>query len=177
MIEEALNANVKDKFTKMAEELISKGFEAEKIAAVMLQLHFGAEESQLKDIKVETRSKPISQGTFHPTGDFQKIVIDIGRNSRVAPNHIVGAITERTSLSGKDIGKIEIFDDRTVVAVPSSSITSVIDEMVGCKICGQPTKTLLFLDKQKPAAMRYYGKNEKDSGSRKTNGYRPKRSY
>ncbi|MDD4699270.1 MAG: DEAD/DEAH box helicase [Oscillospiraceae bacterium] len=176
-IEEALNSRAKDKFTNMAQELISKGYEAEKIAAVMLQLHFGTEETHLKDIKVEARSKPIAQGSFRANGDFQKIVIDIGRSNRVAPNHIVGAITERTSLSGKDIGKIEIFDDRTVVAVPSSNISSVVDDMVGCKICGQPTKTALFSDKQKPAARRYYGKNEKDSNSRRTNGYRPKRSY
>ena len=176
-VEEALNATIKDKFTNMVGQLISKGYEAEKIAAVMFQLHFGAEETQLKDIKVEARSVPVAQGSFRPAGDYQKIVIDIGRSNHVAPNHIVGAITERTSLSGKDIGKIEIFDDSTVVAVPSKNVSIVIDEMVGCKICGKPTKTAIFADSQKPAARRYYGKNDQDKNSRKTNGYRPKRSY
>lgn len=169
-VEEALNSRINAKYTNMANQLISKGYAAEDIAAAMIQLHFGTEETQLSDIKVEAKSKPGTQGSFHSNGDYQKIVIDIGRSNRIAPNHIVGAITERTCLSGKDIGKIEIFDDRTVVAIPSKNISTVVEDMAGCKICGQPTKTALMADKQKPAAKRFYGKSNKDRNSRKNSG-------
>ena len=73
---------------------------------------YGVEESALPVIQMEKKRRK---------GDFIKIRINIGREHRIAPNFIVGAIAERTSLSGQDIGKIEIFDEDTLVEIPRSS--------------------------------------------------------
>ena len=54
------------------------------------------------------------------------------------------AITERTSLKGKDIGKIEIYDNNTVVSVPEHDIDETLAQMKNLKICGNPTVTTLY---------------------------------
>ena len=73
--------------------------------------------------------------------------MDIGRSSHAAPNHIVASITERSMLHGSDIGKIEIYDDYSVVAVPADTLDEVLDSMYGAKVCGRPVKARAFTEK------------------------------
>lgn len=133
-----ISNNVNDKYLHMADVLLSEGYAPEKIIASLLQLHFGTFDlniDEVKSIKNSSKSKSVS---------YKKIVINIGRAKRVAPNHIVGAITESTVLSGKDIGKIEIFDDKTIVSVPEYALDDTIAQMKDCKICGTPTVTKVY---------------------------------
>lgn len=162
IVEETLSNEIPATYTKMVETLMEKGHDAEAIAAAVLKLHFGQNEVALSEIK--SSSNYNSQDRGATAGGFGKMVINIGRDNRVAPNHIVGAITERTNLAGNDIGKIEIFDDRTVVSIPASRIEEIVDEMVGCKICGRPTITTLLA--QKPAFNRNGGGSRGNGGNR-----------
>ena len=84
-------------YLDVVEELVAQGYSAEQIAAAALGMVYGVEESTLPVIQMEKKRRK---------GDFIKIRINIGREHRIAPNFIVGAIAERTSLSGQDIGKI-----------------------------------------------------------------------
>ncbi|MEG0754201.1 MAG: DEAD/DEAH box helicase, partial [Angelakisella sp.] len=125
---------------EMLSQLLEKGHSAEAIATALLQLHFGSRQpTELADIRPEPAAFSGNRG-----GGYQKIQLDVGRDNRVAPNHIVGAITERTCLSGRDIGKIEIYDTKTIVSIPAASAAQVMQEMDGCKISGRPTKTILL---------------------------------
>ncbi len=126
-------------YLEVVEELMRQGYSAELVAAAALQLVYGAEESTLPIIQMEKKRRK---------GDFVKIRINIGRSSRIAPNYIVGAIAERTNLSGKDIGKIEIFDEDCLVEIPRDSADAVIEAMVGCKINGIETETRRWLTKE-----------------------------
>lgn len=125
-------------YKEVAEELVQKGYNPTTIAAVALEMAFGRPKTDFPEIK-QFRPKAGLQG---PRGSFRKIEINIGRENHIAPNHIVGAITERSDLSGRDIGKIEIYDDKTIVAIPDSQIESTVKAMDGCKICGKPTVTV-----------------------------------
>ncbi|MEG0853726.1 MAG: C-terminal helicase domain-containing protein, partial [Angelakisella sp.] len=83
---------------EMLSQLLEKGHSAEAIATALLQLHFGSRQpTELADIRPEPAAFSGNRG-----GGYQKIQLDVGRDNRVAPNHIVGAITERTCLSGRD---------------------------------------------------------------------------
>ncbi|MFZ2537757.1 MAG: DEAD/DEAH box helicase [Oscillospiraceae bacterium] len=159
LIEKALVNEPAEIYTKMVNDLIEKGHDANKIAAFALELNFGKQDAEIVEIK--SKSKNFTRDT---DGQFRKIVISIGRDSRVAPNHIVGAITELTALNGSDIGKIEIFDNRSVVAVPSSRLEEVVDAMLGCKICGKPTTTMPMME-------------ENNSNSNSGGAYRGKPSF
>lgn len=58
-----------------------------------------------------------------------KIFIGAGRQSRVGPNDLVGAIANESSLRGRDIGAIEIFEKFSLVEVPASNVDEVISAL------------------------------------------------
>lgn len=140
-IKSNLSGPINDKYMQMASSLQKEGYPSEKIIAALLCMHFGEfnlDIDEVKSIKNSSAAKSVS---------YKKIIINIGRTKRVAPNHIVGAITESTVLSGKDIGKIEIFDDKTIVCVPEHALDDTIKQMKNCKICGTPTVTKIYKSK------------------------------
>ena len=126
-------------YLELVTELMTQGYSAEQIAAAALGMVYGVEESALPVIQMEKKRRK---------GDFVKIRINIGRDQRIAPNFLVGAIAERTSLSGRDIGKIEIFDEDSLVEIPRSAEEEVLAAMVGCKINGIDTETRRWLTKE-----------------------------
>ena len=132
-------------YTEMVDLLLAKGYSLYDIAAAALQMNFAEKEIKIADIKQERKQYGKKADT-----DFSKIMIDIGRSSHAAPNHIVASLTERSPLHGSDIGKIEIYDDYSVVAIPSDSVEEVLDRMYGAKVCGRPVKTRPF--EERPAS-------------------------
>ncbi len=135
----ALESERSPAYVNMVNMLLEKGYSLFDIAAAALQMSFAEKEIKIEDIHKERR-----QHSKNKDVDFSKIVLDIGRSSHAAPNHIVASITERSMLHGADIGKIEIYDDHSIVSIPSDSVEEVIDMMYGAKVCGKPVKTRAF---------------------------------
>ncbi|HEX3026638.1 MAG TPA: DEAD/DEAH box helicase [Clostridia bacterium] len=71
-----------------------------------------------------------------PKDGSSRIILNIGKMQHISPNHIVGAIAEKTSLSGSDIGKIQVLDNSTIVEIPGAQRQEVIDSLKGQKIKG-----------------------------------------
>ncbi|MEG0320940.1 MAG: DEAD/DEAH box helicase [Oscillospiraceae bacterium] len=90
-----------------------------------------------KDFPVGKAGKPRL-----PNSAFADVMVDVGYENHVEPKHLVGAITERSGLSGYQVGKIEIFDNQAVVGVPADRVDEVLTAMKGCKICGKVTETV-----------------------------------
>ena len=149
----AIRSGKGEQYAEMVNLLLEKGFSLFDIAAAALQMNFSAKEINVADIKQEKK-----QYGRHSDVDFGKIVIDIGRSAHAAPNHIVASLTERSLLQGCDIGKIEIYDDYSVVAIPADAMEDVLDRMYGAKVCGRPVKIRPF--EEKPKERRSFGKNE-----------------
>ena len=148
--------NADSSYEKMIAELVNEGLSPEEIAGCALSLYFSKNKFDILEVKSLKERKQNSDND-----KFKKIVINIGRAKRVAPNHIVGAITERTNLSGGDIGKIEIFDDLTIVSVPEKHFDSTVQMMKNCKICGTPTTTKAYKSKSPFESL-----NHKNSGKK-----------
>ncbi len=165
-MEKALQAESIAVYAEMVSALIEKGYESERIAAAALSLRFRELGRPIKtavaqirhdsgDIaRTAVRSKDSSKRSSEPkprNRDFGTILIDIGSSSRVKVNHIVGAVTDRTGISGSEIGKVDISVDQTLVEIPSPLIDKVVEEMRGCKICGKPTHTFLLSETPRKA--------------------------
>lgn len=63
--------------------------------------------------------------------DMVRLFINAGKNQRVKPNDIVGAITGETGIPGKSIGEIAIFDKYSFVEVPkkfSEKVVKIMDK-------------------------------------------------
>ena len=155
-VEKAIAEPASERFRDMVNMLLSRGYSLFDIAAAGMKLNFSEKEIKINDIVTERK-----QFSKNGITDFSRIMLNIGRASRVAPNHIVASITERSLLHGGDIGKIEIFDDHSVVSVPSSSLDEVIDSMYGAKICGRPVQVSLYEKKPRRAPKIHSGNNRR----------------
>ncbi len=156
-----LDEPVPDRYRDMVNSLLSQGYSLFDIAAAALKKCFAEKEIKVKNIESDRKRK--SKGSIT---DFSKIMLNIGRANRVAPNHIVGCITEKSILSGGDIGKIEIYDDFSIVSVPADSVEEVLDRMYGAKVCGKPVRTVLYEEKSKQKSSR---RKNTDNYGRKRN--------
>lgn len=116
---------------ELLERLTDEGFTAEQIAATLLGMRISKETRTIPEF-----IKPV-QRMRESGGRSCKIEISLGRQNRIAPNFILGALAEATGLPGKAFGKIDIFDNYTTVEVPESDCSRIIENMTGTKINGQ----------------------------------------
>jgi ATP-dependent RNA helicase DeaD len=68
-----------------------------------------------------------------------RLFIGAGRQAGVRPKDLVGAIANETSLSGRDIGAIEIADKFSLVEVPDAAVDEVIRAIKATTIKGKKT--------------------------------------
>ena len=138
-----IESGVDAPYREMAEALIEAGCDAETIAAAAMQAAWKREELQLQDITFERRS---ADG-----GQYRRIVISLGRRNRIAPNHVVSAVAEKANIPGREIGKIEIYDDHCFVGVPAGRAEQIVRALRGLKICGLPAAVRLYQEKNAPS--------------------------
>ena len=59
-------------------------------------------------------------------GGTTRLYVGLGRSQGIRPQDLVGAIAGESSLSGRDIGAIEIGDRFSLVEIPESAVDEVI---------------------------------------------------
>ncbi len=131
----ALSEEVPMEFRTMVGKLMAEGHEPALIASAAMQLCFQRDDAGLVDIELDRKA---DDGRL-----YRKLFLSIGRRQKVAPNHIVSAIAGRANIRGSEIGKIEIYDERTVVGVPSDRAAAIERAMQGATICGYPVRARL----------------------------------
>ena len=145
----------------MVAELMEKGFDATAIAAAVLEMHFGKPDANMQSNMFEQADVPKPK--------YQKMVLNIGRQSRVAPNNIVGAITQYAGIQGHDIGRIDIMDKQTIVMIAENKIKQTITSMTNCKINGSNVSaSLCGFTYETPSAKNFGGNSY---GNRSSSGY------
>ena len=97
--------------------------------------------------------KPLKKGNRRGA-DTVKIDLNIGRNRRIAPNFILGALVDATGMSGQDFGKIDIFDSHTTVEIPESEMDYILDSTGTLRINGNKVEVKLYKggSKEKPVS-------------------------
>ncbi len=153
---ETITEGVSESYQTMVSEMMEAGCDLQMIAAAAMQAAFRKDEISLEDIAFERKS---SSG-----GMYRKIIISIGRRQKVAPNHIVSAVAERAHIPGKEIGKIEIYDERTIVGVPADRAEEIVRSLKGLKINGCDTHSKL--SSEKPSASPRPGERNRRDGRR-----------
>ncbi|MEZ6141470.1 MAG: DEAD/DEAH box helicase [Zavarzinella sp.] len=68
---------------------------------------------------------------------MSKLYFGIGRDARVGPGDLVGAIANETGIAGKDLGTIDLTDRFALVEVPQELAGYVIEVMDGARIKGR----------------------------------------
>jgi ATP-independent RNA helicase DbpA len=75
------------------------------------------EEARNKPVKIDPVSSLKTRENFKLSPPMVTLCINGGRKSKIRPGDILGALTANTSLPGKQIGKIDIFDNVAYVAI------------------------------------------------------------
>lgn len=147
---------------ELLERLTSLGLTAEQVAATLLGMR----------ISKETRTVPeFIKPVFRPRdekgrakGNSCKIEISLGRQNRIAPNFVLGALVDATGMAGKNFGKIDIYDRYTTVEVPEEDCEHILDSMTGTKINGQKIEVKRYEGKSTDAKS---GANRRNQDSEK----------
>jgi ATP-dependent RNA helicase DeaD len=72
-----------------------------------------------------------------PDAGMETFRIEVGYQHGVKPGNIVGAIANEGGIDSKNIGRIEIYDDYSVLDMPSDLGGDVLDHLAGIKVAGQ----------------------------------------
>jgi ATP-dependent RNA helicase DeaD len=78
-----------------------------------------------------------NRGARAPSSGMTRLFVGAGREGGVRPQDLVGAITGESSLSGRQIGAIEIAQRFSLVEVPDEAADEVVDAMRGATIRGK----------------------------------------
>ena len=136
---DTITNGVEQVYQDMVSEMLDGGCDLNMIAAAAMQAAFSKEEVKLEDIVFERKS---ADGSM-----YRKLIISVGRAQKIAPNHIVSAVAERAGIPGRAIGKIEIFDDKSIVGVPADRAEQILHSLKGLKINGCPAPSRLSSEK------------------------------
>lgn len=122
----------------MLHRLIGMGLTAEQVAEAALERLLAGQRKALPEVQVVSRRGESRDGK--QTG----VVLSIGRRQRIAPNFILGAIADATGIPGKQVGKIDIYDDYTVVQLGAEDARLTAETMATCRINGHKTEVRLL---------------------------------
>ncbi|MBT5795118.1 MAG: ATP-dependent helicase, partial [Deltaproteobacteria bacterium] len=83
---------------------------------------------------------------------MERFRLEVGHNHEVQPNNIVGAIANEAGLDSQHIGRINIYDDYSVIDLPEGMPKDVFSDLKKVWVAGKQLNISLL-------------KNEKKSGS------------
>ncbi|HEX8637657.1 MAG TPA: DbpA RNA binding domain-containing protein, partial [Pyrinomonadaceae bacterium] len=120
-----------DLYLSIVEEIAEEsGSDISEIAAAAAFLGAGD-----KPLEVAVEPEP-KQFAFQEDG-MVRLFLDVGREARVGPADIVGAIANEAGVPGKAIGAIDVYDRFTLVDVPAEFAAQVIEGMSKARIRNQ----------------------------------------
>ena len=151
-LRDALQDDIPMAFQTMVGRLMAEGHAPALIASAAVRLLFERDDSSLADIELDHKS--------HDGKAYRKLILSAGRRQGVAPNHIVSCVAGRANIPGGQIGKIEIYDDRSIVGVPAERAEAIAKAMAGATLCGAPVTAKLLPDRAAPSPKPRPRKNE-----------------
>lgn len=127
-----------DEELKVVEKLLCDEYTANEIAAALVRVVTGKNTNEKQYMPNEYSAETSAEE------GMTRIKLYIGKTSKIAAKHIVGAIAGESGIAGKEIGKIEIFDTFTVVDVPNNMAEKIVSAMKNSKVNGKPTRVELL---------------------------------
>lgn len=144
-----------NKYDDILDRLASMGIDYREIAVRLINEHLQKEIAGLPEFDMP---KPLKKGKKSGAKTV-KIDISIGRNKKIAPNFILGALVDATGMSGQDFGKIDIFENHTTVEIPETETDYILESTNPMKINGNKVEIKLY--KGSPAGEKKSRRTEK----------------
>lgn len=143
---------------RVVRELAEEGVPFEAQAAALCTMMAGKDKrlARLRAVRPFTEKERATQSRREGK---RWLSVNIGSAEKIGPNFIVGAIVEETGLPRKEIGKIDILRDHTLVELTEEAAAEVLSKMQNLRIKG---KEVSFV--QSAEAPRSSQKEERRSG-------------
>ncbi len=138
-LREALESGEYDQHLSTVEELCDQHDPAD-IAAAAIHLLWESWVGTPKEAEEE-----VAAFGEQPEKGMTRLFISMGRQDKLRPADLVGAITNEAGLSGKNIGAIDIMDRSAFVEVPSEMAERVMEALGRTKLRGRRVKVGLAL--------------------------------
>ncbi|HEX7501904.1 MAG TPA: helicase-related protein, partial [Acidobacteriota bacterium] len=122
-----LEGGLQERHLALAERLLSGDTPSLEVTAALVGLLVGTDAPPAADSELAYRED-------EDDGRRATVVAAIGREHKVSPGDIVGAITGETGLPGKAIGAIRIFNRQSFIDIPASQAKALIETMNRCRI-------------------------------------------
>lgn len=165
--------NVSYEAYEILDKLAETGIDYREAAARIISAKLNAEMESLPEFDIPRLLKKGRKGA-----KTVKVDINIGRTKRIAPNFILGALVDATGMSGRDFGKIDIFDTHTTVEIPESEKEYILDSTNPMKINGNQVEVKLYTGAVKEIrGRRPEGKPKFDRKSRAYGGRKKSEVY
>ncbi len=115
------------------------------------------EEAFVEETRPERQERPdrnTSPRRERKTSDdqMQTYRIEVGRKHGVEPGNIVGAISNEGKLNSKDIGRIRLFDQFSLVDLPKNLSQDVVHKLKGVWVCDEQLQLSPDAGSYKPPA-------------------------
>lgn len=125
--------DLSDMLALIDKQVNTSDFTAMDIAAAFLKMELGDRESQ----QTVTVSNDYDLDNTGGEEGMTRLFINIGKNQKITPGNILGAIAGESNIPGDVVGSIDIYDKYTFVDVPREMAADVLKAMKNAKIKGR----------------------------------------
>lgn len=132
-VKNVINTEDLEKQISVVERLIEEDYTSLEMAAALLKMSMNGE----KNVGNAGGEPTTEFGDTGASSGMVRFFINVGRKDRVKAKDIVRAVADKTGLSSKVIGKVDVFDKFSFIEVPQSSAEDVVSTMRGSKIKGR----------------------------------------
>lgn len=139
-VTKALQEDYEEQWGSLVDSLLEENCDCRRLACTLMGLVAGKDKHTLPVVKSAASDR--KQGGSSQGGRV-KLSVNIGRNERIAPNFIVGAIVEETGLPASAIGKIDIYHDHTIVDMNADDAKLVLEQMEESRIKNKRVRFIL----------------------------------
>lgn len=130
-IKHEIDAGQLSKYEKIINILLEEEYNSTSISSALLKLYLNEnKKSEHEEIDLPKKRKAGTEP------GMVRLFINVGKKEKISPRNIVGAITNKTSISRKAVGKIDIYNKFTFVEVSKEYTDKVITELKNIKIKG-----------------------------------------
>jgi len=83
---------------------------------------------------------------------MERYRVEVGHDHQVKPGNIVGAIANEAGIDAKHIGRIDIYDDFSLIDLPEGMPKDVFNDLKNCWVAGQKMNLTRLADGDMPAS-------------------------
>ncbi|MFV0413296.1 MAG: helicase-related protein, partial [Oscillospiraceae bacterium] len=110
------------------------GITAEQVACALAEKFLGGDENF--ETLVPQKPVPLKAAASAGRTPMVMVTANIGRNGRITPNHLVGAIAEMMDIPGSSIGKIEIKEEESRIGLREDTALALLNYQRPIRING-----------------------------------------